>query len=398
MLACSRILKTRFSGQLTSCVLKRSLHYGPTRILTSTTFERFRNNQQPLLRQSQSGHLAYRFYAKQPFDNSSSSNNNDDPNRAADEEFWYSDEDGEFDESEDEEDERSDIALPSSVPLQFPVVPMIAVKYPIFPKFSKILEVTDRNLIKSLEMMVELRTPYAGVFVLKDPESESTMVTNVDQVHRVGTFIKIGEMEKRGDKLNLIATGHRRIKLIRQLEATTPQATTPKAKTSSANRDAILAKLEACVVKQDEKLKDETEQTDGAKKKKAAKELKDEKERKNAKEETDEKNAKSNSVILVETENMRSSGVDKQSTEYKAITLEMVSTIREIISENPFIQEAVKQMLGENLNVAENPAYLADLAAAITSARPEELQQIIEEEDVSNIILLLANVIVPFGK
>ena len=40
-------------------------------------------------------------------------------------------------------------------------------------------------------------------------------------------------------------------------------------------------------------------------------------------------------------------------------------------------------MIQQGQRVADNPVYLADLAASLTSASPSELQQILEEKDVS---------------
>lgn len=377
MYVSSLVLRRKMSERLASCLSRRNLSYGLTRAITSNVFEKFRQKQQPnqlrLPTHAIAGSFTCRFYGTKP-----PSNADDDLESAAyndysddpDNPIW-----SDTDWSDDEyfqNKERTDLAVPNAVPDIFPRVPLIALRYPIFPKFSKIVEVNDPKLIQRLEWCVASATPYAGVFVLKDSESEATTVTDIEQVHQVGTFIKIGEMERRGDKLHLIATGHRRIKITRPvLKQNDIHVKTPvvrvhddvKAPTESAegkvNGKESVAKKGYVHVKRSpippptDNVASETPKVDGPP-----------------------------PIYMVETENMKMSEVDKQSTEYKAITLEIVSTIRQIITENPFIQEAVKQMLGENLNVADNPAYLADLAAAITSARPAEQQQIMEEEDV----------------
>lgn len=381
----SLVLRQQISDRLASCLSKRNLSYGTTRTITSHTFEKFHHNQhrhqqlQPILStQTLGGHFSYRFYSKKSSSNfndkpqSSSANDGDDDGN--DEGYHVSDTDwSDSDEYWAENNEKTDLTVPDAVPEIFPRVPLIATKYPIFPKFTKILEVTDPKLIQRLEWSVRTYAPYAGVFVLKDPESETTNVTDIKQVHQVGTFIKIGEMERRGNKLLLIATGHRRIKIIRSIDPEKLQAADEKALEKQGGEKGAEKKPGHPKEKKGDYVRVKHPPPVPPATVDAG---------------TDKPKDDGLPVIqMVETENMMTSKVDKQSTEYKAITLEIVSTIRHIITENPFIQETVKQMLGENLNVADNPAYLADLAAAITSARPAELQEIVEEEDVNLFVL-----------
>lgn len=384
MYVSSVILRRQISERLALCLSRRNLSYGSARAITSKIFEKFHENQQQnqvrfLPIQTITGPFTYRHMhsgRKPPSssDNKPSSASGDDDSSDDGEDYLWSDRDwSSGDDYSDGKTQKTDLALPNTVPDFFPRVPLIAMKYPIFPKFSKILEVSDPKLIQRLQWAVGSYAPYAGVFLLKDPESESTQVTNINQLHPIGTFVKIGEMERRGDQLHLIATGHRRIQLIRAVDEEPRRKTVltikdimkptgGKVKVADNNNKSIPSKTEISKVADDNNISisTKTENIDAK----------------------TPKNDVPKQIYMVETENVASSDIDKQSTEYKAVTLEIVSSIREIIAQNPFIQETVKQMLGENLNVADNPAYLADLAAAITSARPAELQQILEEKDV----------------
>jgi Lon-like ATP-dependent protease len=59
-----------------------------------------------------------------------------------------------------------------TVPDVWPIVPVIAInKNPVFPKFIKIIEVTDERLMSVLRRRVRLHQPYAGVFVKLDDEN-----------------------------------------------------------------------------------------------------------------------------------------------------------------------------------------------------------------------------------
>lgn len=67
----------------------------------------------------------------------------------------------------------------------------------------------------------------------------------------------------------------------------------------------------------------------------------------------------------------------------QAVTQEVIKTIRDIISMNPLYRESLQQMLHTGQRVVDNPVYLSDLGAALTGAEAFELQQVLEEMDVS---------------
>ena len=84
---------------------------------------------------------------------------------------------------------------------------------------------------------------------------------------------------------------------------------------------------------------------------------------------------------MVEVENVTH---DKFTTneEVKALTQEIIKTIRDIIALNPLYRESITQMLHQGQRVVDNPVYLADLGAALTAAEPADLQQVLEETNV----------------
>ena len=52
------------------------------------------------------------------------------------------------------------------IPDIWPVMPVLAInKNPVFPKFVKIVEVSDPGLMAALRRKVKLGQPYVGVFV-----------------------------------------------------------------------------------------------------------------------------------------------------------------------------------------------------------------------------------------
>lgn len=74
--------------------------------------------------------------------------------------------------------------------------------------------------------------------------------------------------------------------------------------------------------------------------------------------------------------------------EVKAVTQEIIKSIRDIITLNPLYRESVQQMIQQGQRVVDNPVYLADLAASLTSASPHELQQILEETNIRERLML----------
>lgn len=67
----------------------------------------------------------------------------------------------------------------------------------------------------------------------------------------------------------------------------------------------------------------------------------------------------------------------------QALTQELIKTIRDIISMNPLYRDSLQQMLHQGQRVVDNPVYLGDLGAALTGGDAQELQQVLEEMDVS---------------
>ena len=69
---------------------------------------------------------------------------------------------------------------------------MIAInRHPVFPKFIKIVEVTNSDLMKILRRKVKLNQPYAGVFVKRDDDNASEVVDDPNQLHPVGSFVQV---------------------------------------------------------------------------------------------------------------------------------------------------------------------------------------------------------------
>uniref|UniRef100_A0A8D3D3L2 Lon protease homolog, mitochondrial n=1 Tax=Scophthalmus maximus TaxID=52904 RepID=A0A8D3D3L2_SCOMX len=242
---------------------------------------------------------------------------------------------------------------PMMVPEVFPNVPLIAVsRNPVFPRFIKIIEVKNKALMELLRRKVRLAQPYAGVFLKKDDTNESDVVESLDAVYSTGTFVQIHEMQDLGDKLRMIVMGHRRIRITKQLEVEPEEIPEshpkppPRRKSKRGRKDQPVSQAEQAEDKVPEL-----------------------------------RPLPSSDILMVEVDNVQ----HEQFTvteEVKALTAEIVKTIRDIIALNPLYRESVLQMMQAGQRVVDNPIYLSDMGAALTGAESHELQDVLEEINI----------------
>ncbi|KAL7054997.1 hypothetical protein AAHC03_024234 [Spirometra sp. Aus1] len=99
------------------------------------------------------------------------------------------------------------------------------------------------------------------------------------------------------------------------------------------------------------------------------------------------------SILMVETINLYNEPYEN-TPEIKALSGEIVKTIRDIINLNPLYRENVLAMLQAGQRVADNPVYLSDLGAALSGAgEPSELQAVLEEMDIPKRLHLSLNLV-----
>uniref|UniRef100_A0A8C6PIK8 Lon protease homolog, mitochondrial n=1 Tax=Nothobranchius furzeri TaxID=105023 RepID=A0A8C6PIK8_NOTFU len=234
---------------------------------------------------------------------------------------------------------------PMMVPDVFPNVPLIAVsRNPVFPRFIKIIEVKNKALMELLRRKVRLAQPYAGVFMKKDDNNESDVVESLDAIYSTGTFVQIHEMQDLGDKLRMIVMGHRRLDGNQSLKSYPDSMlkSAPRRKSKRSHKDPPRSLTENPLFPGP---------------------------------------LPSSDILMVEVDNVQ----HEQFTvteEVKALTAEIVKTIRDIIALNPLYRESVLQMMQAGQRVVDNPIYLSDMGAALTGAESHELQDVLEETNV----------------
>lgn len=255
---------------------------------------------------------------------------------------------------------------PMMVPEVFPNVPLIAVsRNPVFPRFIKIIEVKNSELMELLRRKVRLAQPYAGVFLKRDDNNESDVVESLDAIYSTGTFVQIHEMQDLGDKLRMIVMGHRRIKITGQLEVEFDEEASPpvvsESETEPQQKPAPRRKSKRSRKDQPGSLAEQLEEKISE-----------------ADMSPELQTRPSSNILMVEVDNVQ----HEQFTvteEVKALTAEIVKTIRDIIALNPLYRESVLQMMQAGQRVVDNPIYLSDMGAALTGAESHELQDVLEE-------------------
>ncbi|XP_041371412.1 lon protease homolog, mitochondrial-like [Gigantopelta aegis] len=265
------------------------------------------------------------------------------------------------------------------IPEVFPKVPVIAInRNPVFPRFVKMIEVTNQPLMDLLRRKVRLNQPYAGIFLKRDENNENEVVTNMSDIYEVGTFVQISEMQDLGDKLRMIVQGHRRIKISHQLfedvDEVIPEPEITKKKRPRRRRNhRPNAETGESDVSDTSEMQQEVPNTGAA--------LRDEILRPPTPIPTDQ------SVLMVEVNNLTHEPFTN-SDEIKALTSEVVKTIRDIISMNPLYRENLAQIIQAGQRVIDNPVYISDLGAALTAGEAEELQKVLEETSVAKRLML----------
>ncbi|THD25550.1 Lon protease mitochondrial [Fasciola hepatica] len=280
-----------------------------------------------------------------------------------------------------------------NVPDTFPLVPIIAITgAPLFPKFVKMIEITDERLITLLRRKIKLNTPYAGVFLKRSSSDPSDVVSSVDDLYRIGTFVQIPEWDDLGAKLRLLVIGHRRIQLVRQVDENTafvsdvPPGSVPRHK---RNNFARRAKRVAAAITGKEEY---SEPVDVAPESDTVKPTSDTNVGSITQPE-DHPFLPASPVLMAETINVYHDPYEP-TQEIKALSAEIVKTIRDIINLNPVYRENVLAMLQAGQRVADNPVYLGDLGAALSGAGdPNELQAVLEEQDIRERLRLSLNLV-----
>ncbi|CAG5059067.1 unnamed protein product [Parnassius apollo] len=261
-----------------------------------------------------------------------------------------------------------------AVPEVWPQVPVIAInRNPVFPRFIKLIEISNPALIDLIRRKVKLNQPYVGIFLRKKEDEKSDVVSSLDDLHQVGVFAQIHEMQDMDYKLRLVVMAHRRIRI-------TGQFIEDEIETGPAEM-----KLKFPIF--DVEINVTREESDAERRRRKHRTTRRQKNGSESEEQVEKKKAIIDQVLMVKVENVMHEKF-QQNEEVKALTQEVIKTIRDIINLNPLYRESLHHMLAQGQRVVDNPVYLSDLGAALTGAEPAELQAVLDETDIPKRLMM----------
>ena len=243
-----------------------------------------------------------------------------------------------------------------TVPDVYPQVMAIPIaKRPLFPGFYKAITIRDQNVAVAIQDMMKRGQPYVGAFLFKDENADGDVIENLNDVYDVGVFAQItAAYPLRGEANGVTAVlyPHRRIK-VSSLLPPSDQAKPPTSedKTTEKRGDVVASFEEG--VSETTAPKDHYEPTSFLRK---------------------------YPVSLVNVENMTEEAFDKKSAIIRAVTSEIVNVCKEIASLNPLFRDQISAFYTDQFpgNLSDEPAKLADFAAAVSAGELHEMQEVLE--------------------
>ncbi|KAL4893025.1 putative LON domain serine protease [Aspergillus ambiguus] len=243
-----------------------------------------------------------------------------------------------------------------SVPEVYPQVMAIPIaKRPLFPGFYKAITIRDPNVATAIQDMMKRGQPYVGAFLFKDENADGDVIEKLDDVYDVGVFAQItAAYPLRGEASGVTAVlyPHRRIKVSSLLPPNDAAKPAPSAEDkSSEKRGDVVASFEEGAT--DLAPKDHYEPTSFLRK---------------------------YPVSLVNVENLAEEPYDKKSAIIRAVTSEIVNVCKEIASLNPLFRDQISAFYTDQFpgNLSDEPAKLADFAAAVSAGELHEMQEVLE--------------------
>jgi ATP-dependent Lon protease len=269
-----------------------------------------------------------------------------------------------------------------SVPEVYPQVLALPIsRRPLFPGFYKALVVRDPIVVAAIKDMIQRGQPYIGAFLLKNGDSDSDTVKDLDSVHRVGVFAQItsvfavnsGKDDKEDTSgLTIVLYPHRRIK-IKELVKHSPIEPTTATVTDESPTEAregavadqtpqqcmypqaspgfhLMTRLSFLVAMHTHFLRNHP------------------------------------GVSIVNVENMEPELYEKDNHYIRAVMSEIVSVFKDIAQINPLFRDQITAFSASQLasSVFEEPDKLADFAAAVSTGEVGELQEVLESMQVDD--------------
>ncbi|CCK71207.1 ATP-dependent Lon protease PIM1 KNAG_0G01490 [Huiozyma naganishii CBS 8797] len=254
---------------------------------------------------------------------------------------------------------------------------------PLFPGFYKAVVISDPRVMAAIKEMLDRQQPYVGAFMLRDSSTDTDVISNRGDVHEVGVLAQItsafpSKDEKTGhETMTALLYPHKRIK-IDQLVPPSKENVKPKTK----------SKLENIVVEKVSDLPQDQETTEPSSTPPPSTVATTKPESESSVEVSEAGDLsgptdflKDYNVSLVNVSDLQDELFDRKSPVINALTSEILKVFKEISQLNTMFREQIAtfsaSIQSATTNIFEEPARLADFAAAVSAGEEEELQDIL---------------------
>ncbi|CAL9733564.1 lon protease homolog, mitochondrial [Monosporozyma servazzii] len=310
----------------------------------------------------------------------------------------------------------------SNLPEVYPQMLALPIsRRPLFPGFYKAVVISDERVMKAIKEMLDRQQPYVGAFMLKNSENDSDIIENKDDVYNIGVLAQItsafpSKDEKTGkETMTALLYPHKRIILDNltppnKIEHIEGEEVTEKSEVEEVNEeqgtqnikmpnieDIIVEKVVDKHLASSRKANKEQPTSDEITDKEAeGKQLvrREEPETKivTEREENEAINPtkflEDYNVSLVNVSNLEDEPFDRKSPVINALTSEILKVFKEISLLNTMFREQIAtfsaSIQSATTNIFEEPARLADFAAAVSAGEEEELQDILSSLNIEH--------------
>lgn len=261
---------------------------------------------------------------------------------------------------------------------------------PLFPGFYKAVVVRNPAVVAAIKEMMKRGQPYLGAFLLKDENTDSDVITDINSVHPVGVFAQITSVftassgslkEGEEDGLTAVLYPHRRIKITELVKAggsassaavenveqdelkvqtvVDPHFTEPIEPEATPEQLAklhpgtLIAHFLSYVHAIDRKSHQGPMQTSFL---------------------------HNHAISIVQVDNLITKPYNKDDQYIRAFMSEIVSVFKDIAQLNPLFRDQITNFSINQVasNVFDEPDKLADFAAAVSTGEVGELQDVLE--------------------
>ncbi|KAL1408196.1 ATP-dependent Lon protease pim1 [Vanrija albida] len=297
-----------------------------------------------------------------------------------------------------------EIAKPSIPEIYPQVLALPITRRPLFPGFYKAVTITSPAVIKAIRELIAHGQPYIGAFLLKDSDSDSDVITSLDQVHPVGVFAQITSVfssadtnrqqnadaeeggEPKPETLTAVLYPHRRIHIDELVVPGPPEPPAVEAEAEAAAVENTVAEpKEEAEVASFEKEVPSVEETKEALGEQTTEDG----------EVTDDHKHQSQigflhpllpEISLTNVSNLVLEPHKKDNQVIRAIMGEILAVFKEIAQLQPIFREQIASFTMSNsaANVFDEPDKLADFAAAVSTGDVHDLQAVLESLSVED--------------